>query len=108
MILKDHSPEVLRAESAAIARAMQIIGLKMEKYAKDELTRQGAVDTGRLRASVSHVAEDKSAVVGTNVEYAPYIEYGTSRMRPRQYIRPAAQSHGSEYKGIIHAELKGA
>lgn len=28
-------------------------------------------------------------VVGTNVEYAPYVEFGTSRMGAQPYLRPA-------------------
>lgn len=30
-------------------------------------------------------------VVGTNVHYAPYVEFGTSRMRAQPYLRPSAQ-----------------
>ena len=37
------------------------------------------VDTGRLRSSVTKVISPdfKSAKIGTNVEYAPYVEFGT-------------------------------
>lgn len=34
-------------------------------------------DTGLLRASITHEVYDKEAVVGTNMEYSPYVEYGT-------------------------------
>lgn len=52
------------------------------------------VDTGRLRASV-HGKTNRfwfwrkrwTGTVATNVEYAPYVEYGTSRMRPRAMFR---------------------
>ena len=30
-----------------------------------------------------------AVVVGTDVEYAPYIEFGTSRMAAQPYLRPA-------------------
>jgi phage gpG-like protein len=35
------------------------------------------VDTGRLRASIQHkiLPEELAVVIGTNVPYAPYVEY---------------------------------
>lgn len=35
------------------------------------------VDTGNLRSSITHVVNDNVGIVGTNVEYAPYVEFGT-------------------------------
>lgn len=53
------------------------------------------VDTGRLRSSITttgvqHESDDVAYVeVGTNVKYAHYIEFGTSRMSPQPFLRPA-------------------
>ena len=84
-----------------IARALEAIGLVAEGYAKEECP----VDTGRLQNSISHARDDNAAYIGTNVEYAPYIELGTSRMKPRPYLRPAATEHSDEYKEIVKAAL---
>lgn len=35
------------------------------------------VDTGRLRSSITFQVNDDFATVGTNVDYAPYVHYGT-------------------------------
>ena len=35
------------------------------------------VDTGELRMSITHYVEEDTGVVGTNKQYAPYVEYGT-------------------------------
>lgn len=35
------------------------------------------VDDGQLRRSITHEVKDNKGYVGTNVEYAPYVEYGT-------------------------------
>lgn len=83
------------------AMALEAIGLTAEGYAKKECP----VDTGRLRASISHAKDDDAAYIGTNVEYAPYIELGTSRRKPRPYLRPAAENHANEYKEIVKAAL---
>ena len=35
------------------------------------------VDDGTLRGSITSEVEDNKGIVGTNVEYAPYVEFGT-------------------------------
>lgn len=51
------------------------------------------VDTGRLRSSIaSEMGGDSQGMVarvGTNVEYARHVEFGTRRMRPRSFLRAA-------------------
>lgn len=51
------------------------------------------VDTGRLRASITWEMGADSlgllAMVGSDVEYAPFVELGTSRMRAQPFLRPA-------------------
>lgn len=61
---------------------------------QNEARRLAPVDTGRLRSSIqaSEVRRDARGPyveVGTNVEYAPFVEFGTSRQRPRPFLRPA-------------------
>ena len=86
----------------AIDRALEIIGGKAESYAKA----LSPVDTGRLRNSITHQQYDENTeIIGTNVEYAPYVELGTHKMRSRPYLRPAAENHGEEYKQVIISEL---
>lgn len=51
------------------------------------------VDTGRLRSSITHEAGvDAGGLVGrvgTDVNYAPYVELGTRRLAPRAFLRGA-------------------
>lgn len=35
------------------------------------------VDTGQLRNSITHIVTDNVGYIGTNVKYAPYVEFGT-------------------------------
>lgn len=53
------------------------------------------VDTGRLRASIHTDVQGNSSQAegstGTNVEYAPYVEFGTSKAKAQPYLRPAAR-----------------
>ena len=89
--------------NAATVRALEIIGGKAETYAK----MMCPVDTGNLRNSITHAQYDEDTeVIGTNVEYAPYVELGTSKMSARPYLRPAAENHAEEYRMIWNNELK--
>ena len=51
------------------------------------------VDTGNLRDSITHTAGEDQGRVGTNVEYAPYVELGTRKMAAQPYLRPAADKN---------------
>ena len=68
--------------------AVERIAYSVEAEAK----RICPVDTGRLRASIHSMRIKKGAYyVGTNVEYAPFVEYGTKKMRAQPYLRPAVR-----------------
>lgn len=94
----------------SVKKALEEIGIEAEGHAKDIITEKGAVDTGRLRNSITHqVGETESkepcVYVGTNVEYAPFIEFGTSRMAARPYLKPAIEDFKDEYREIIENNL---
>lgn len=45
------------------------------------------VDTGSLRSSITHNVYKDYAEVGTNYEYAPYVEFGTGLFAVNNYGR---------------------
>ncbi len=71
------------------------------------------VDTGRLRSSLSHETENfgtdnPTVTVGTNVEYGPYVEFGTSRQSAKPYLYPALiENKAKILKEIAAAFRKG-
>lgn len=102
--ITNNSKEILNASTEQIEKALIAIGMVAESYAKQDCP----VDTGRLRNSISHAVDmsDNSVYIGTNVEYAAYVELGTSRMKPRPYLKPAATEHGAEYRELFEQALK--
>lgn len=78
--LEDHSDEVFEALESACQRALEKCGLVGEGYAK----KLCPVDTGNLRNSITHTVSngEKSAYIGTNSEYATYVEMGTGVHSP--------------------------
>lgn len=128
----DNSDEILNEFQSTAIRAQEKCGLIAENYAKRNLTENGSVDTGKLRNSISHEVDDsgQAVYVGTNVEYAPYVELGTGKYtqggRPtpwvyqdangnwhwtqgnpaQPFLKPAVADHAQTYRNIIEDELK--
>ena len=126
----DYSDEVLEAFEEGCLRALERCGLQAEGYAKDLCP----VDTGNLRNSINHKVDpaEPAAYIGTNQEYAAYVEFGTGAyssigggtpkshwvymgddgewhigrpMKPQPYLKPAVANHSETYRRIIKDEL---
>ena len=101
--LIDNSDTALSELEEKIEVGLEACGMMMETFAKGKCP----VDTGRLRNSITHASnEPKSMSVGTNVEYGPYVEMGTSKMGARPFIEPSVSDHLSQYKQIIIKHLQ--
>ena len=101
---KDNTQEVLSALEKAKKRGLEAIGLVAEGHAK-KIT---PVDTGRLRNSISHAMDDEAAYIGTNVEYAPYVELGSPTIKAHHMLQKAATEHTDEYKRLMEDSMKNA
>lgn len=75
--------------------------------------KEAPVDTGALKASIgSEIVKGPGSViigkVGSTLEYAPYQEYGTSKMKAQPYLRPTLKKYKTRVikmfeKGIAKA-----
>ena len=109
----------------AMVNAAISVGMLTSGYAQDLCP----VDTGRLRDSITHAYNDDgeqvTLLVGTNVEYAPYVELGHHQQPGRYvpkigkrlvrdwvpgkpYLRPAFEDHRSEIEKLIYDTLSNA
>lgn len=81
--------------------AVRNTAFKIEASAK----RAAPVDTGRLRGSITTKFKSSNtnpeAEVGTNVEYAPYVEYGTIKMAGKPFLNPAYDKHLEEFENEV-------
>lgn len=114
--ITDNSGEFAKALPEQIEQALTAIGIAAESNAKKEITKavydtpeRGYVRTGRLRNSITHAVEksEQAVYIGSNVGYAAPVELGTSKMRARPYLRPAATKYNEEYKSLAEQALKG-
>ena len=122
----NNSEKVLAEFKQKVNQALSAVGESVEGHAKDNCP----VDTGRLRASIGYNVQNEELFVGTNVEYAPYVEYGTGiyaeeggrgtpwgyqdekgewhythGQKPTHFLRNT-QAHSREYENIIETILK--
>ena len=73
-----------------------------------------AVDFGMLRRSVTHSVEQNGAnAVGrvgstiTNPPYGAYLEYGTSKMAPRPWLKPAIAASREKIHKLLSEAVAG-
>ncbi len=103
--IEDNSEEVLEAMNEQVLAWLEAIGEDAAGTAADK----APVDTGRLKGSISSavVESEKAVYIGTNVEYAPYQEFGTSRGVPgKHFLQFGATAHQAEYKSLLEQYLK--
>lgn len=81
--------QLLVSPAGPVAADLARRAIKVDRAAKQLCP----VDTGRLRASITWQIERDArgllAMIGTNVEYARFVELGTVRAPAQPYLRPA-------------------
>lgn len=105
-VVQDNTGQVVDGIDSAIGIALEKIGLLAENYA----AKKCPVDTGNLLGSITYEVDtaDNAVYIGTNVEYAPYVELGTSRQKAQPFLRPAASEHGAQYREVLKKALGGS
>lgn len=122
-----HKDEVIKEKNEAIKKALEAVGIQAQGDVVAVITQKGIVDTGRLRDSITYATahkrgktrknampgdgvegtpDENSVFVGTNVIYAPYHEFGTSKMNARPYLKPGIMDNINTYKEIISKFLE--
>ena len=126
--ITDNSGEILRALEEKKKAALEGVGIQAEGFAK----RLTPVDLGTLRNSMTHAVRGDDVYIGSNLQYAPFVELGTGiyasdgkgrqspwgyydrngkyhrtrGMKPHHMLKKAASEHTEEYKRIIEAIMK--
>ena len=137
MDFKDNSKEYKDLLNQAIRRGLRTIGMRAETHAKENcpvdtgyarnsitfaLSGESAAvssyeadrgkngeppKTGEYRGTLGEI-EDNYVVIGSNVEYFPFIEEGARGREAHHTLRKAATEHKDEYKQILTDSIKNA
>ena len=64
--------------------------------------------SGTYSGSAPNATDDSKqfVLIGTNVEYAPYVHEGTDRMAPNRFLKNAIQKNKAELSDIIKKVLQ--
>lgn len=121
-VVEDNTDKIKARLDDAVETALEMMGLQAVNYA----TLKCPVDTGRLRASITKEVrtKERQCIIGTNVKYAPYVEFGTGKFasdgrgrktpwvyqdergewhrtygsKPQPFFKPAITEHNEEYR----------
>lgn len=101
--------ETRKKSKKTIEEALVNSALIVERDAKIN----APVDTGRLRSSITHKEDgfgsyNPAVEIGTNIEYAKHVEFGTSRQSAKPFLFPAYNNNKSKIiKELAKAFKKG-
>lgn len=73
---------------------------------ESEAKRNIPVDTGRARASIVSEIQPNRGEVGSNVEYVPFIEFGTYKKAARPFLFPAWNAQRLKFINALKALFK--
>lgn len=112
--IESHIGEVKAELRNRVPAIMSAVAIEAEGNAIDEINKivystpesPDYKRTGRLKNSISHASDADSAYIGTNVEYAPYVELGARNMKPRPFLKNAIANYREDYKRIMEDGLK--
>ena len=101
---KSNKDAVLSEFQKKTKLALDLIGEAAEGFVKD----QTPVDTGRLRNSIAHQTIDDTAYIGTNVEYAIWVELKDieHKVGKAHFLRDGVTQNGKTYESIARQVLQ--
>ena len=88
----------------AAEKELQLTALEIERDAK----LNAPVDTGMLRASITSTGSGSEYEIGTNLEYAPFVEFGTRYMAAQPFLFPAFEKGVKDLKKNINKAVVSA
>lgn len=105
-LLKKKSKEVIDRAQDGVKNATFFVLGEVKQSIFGRRAEPTSVDTGRLGNSVAATFPRKlEGAVSTNVNYAKFIEFGTSRFPARKHFRNSVNRSQSKVKDIIKLEI---
>lgn len=82
-ITVDNTGKIISDVKRAAAQALEMMGAQCQNYAADTI-RSNTSGTGALANSLTHKVDEgaQTVTIGTDMEYAAYVEYGTGVYGP--------------------------
>lgn len=87
----------LKCDQQAVIIPLVLTAMEIVEEAKVN----APVKTGNLRDSIHYDVDGETVKVGSDVPYAAYVEFGTFKMEPQPYLRPAVLAKGAKFRGFF-------
>ena len=105
-MLKDKENKINNEASQALKKATFFMQGEVKSSIAGQRAEPTSVDTGRSLNSVDINVGNKDAIVFSDVEYAKYLEYGTSRIKPRSHFRNSVARNKEKVREILVEDIK--
>ena len=105
--LKNANAEKLQKAQEGLNQAGLFIQGEIVESIAGHRAEPRSVDTGRFMGSIKKV-DIAPLIIGveTNVEYAKFLEYGTSKMEPRMHFRNTLTREEKKVVGYLKEKIK--
>lgn len=102
MKYQSYKKDILKEIQQKRKVALEAIG----QYVEGEAKTNAPVDTGLLRSSIDHKTTEDRSIIGTNTEYAGFVEKGTRYQKAQPFLEPAVTKNINNIKHIAEKHLK--
>lgn len=75
-------------------------------YSPSQVGKHGRVGKPVPYSGNAGKANDRKLYVGTNISYAPFVEFGTQKMPANHFLRDALMGHNEEYLKIMKIQFE--
>lgn len=107
------SDELKKRTNSHVFNACMETAFAIENDVKGQGPNAAPVDTGNLRSSyhVRGVPAKVMAIIGSDLriaEYAPAVEFGSSKSRAQPHLRPAGRAQKDKHRKRVEKAMKRA
>lgn len=104
--LRNKADVIKDASVRAVTRATFYVEAEVKESIAGRRAEHVSVDTGRFLNSVKSNVYQTEGEVYTNLEYAPFLEWGTSAIPERRHFRNSKNRSEKKIEGFFEAEVK--
>lgn len=102
-MLRDNTDVINQKIKDAVAKAVNEIGI----VGTANIKANTPVDTGKLRSSYTYKADKNTVAIGSDLEYAPHVEFKPINRGGRPHFKLGLTMSQVEFQSILKKHLGG-
>ena len=103
-MLKEKGDQIKIGANQGINKASFFMQNEVKSSIAGQRAEPTSVDTGRFLNSIDVTTSQNQGIIFTDISYAKFLEYGTSRLAPRSHFRNSAARNTEKVKEIMKEE----